>query len=110
MHPPPLIRLNTGIFEPNQSSVGLLPAEEAYVVALAYKLVQNLDEEFRRLMTSWPINGVTKNWISSRANSVERILELAVNGLAETAGLAADKREAIGKAIAEHKTDQPLMP
>lgn len=91
-----MIRIDTGIFDANQAAVGLLPPDEAYFVALTYKLLKNLDREYDKIRGGRiDVTNLSKSRLVAQANAVEKQVAKAISGIAATARMKPDLAKTI---------------
>jgi hypothetical protein len=110
LEPPPLLHLDTGIFDASQSAVGLLPGDEAFAVAYAYKLVKDAERERNNIVRAWPVAGITTDYLTRKADSVRDVVSAARDGIQQTAGIRPSMAETVQNRFAEALNAPPTTP
>lgn len=99
--PPPLLPLDTGVYDSNPSAVGLLPGDEAFAVVYAYKLLEDAERERNAILNAWPVAGATREYLTGKADSVRMVVSASRDGIRQTAEIRPSMAETVQNRFAD---------
>lgn len=88
-----LTPLDVSVFSADPSKVGLLPADEAFMVTQAYKLIIDLNLQYARVSESPGVADDYPSNLGHQLNGPIGHVRVTLRGLRETAGISEDKAE-----------------